>query len=73
MSNEFEAEKDLALSDEDAENVLGGKKRKKHAAPTHKVQVIYSPGASGADQPTQYVTGNLGNDDCSDGSEPTAS
>jgi hypothetical protein len=31
--------------------------------------MIVSPGFTGPDQPTQFVTGNTGNDDCDDGSE----
>jgi hypothetical protein len=72
MSIEQDAQKDLALSDEDAEGIAGGKKSKhvaKKATPTHKVNVISSPGFTGPDQPTQFVAGNMGNDDCADGSE----
>jgi hypothetical protein len=72
MSIEQEAQKDLAVSDDDAEGVVGGKKAKHAAKPAaHKVKMIVSPGFTGPDQPTQYVEGNLGNDDCGDGSETT--
>ena len=73
MSIEQDAQKDLALGDEHASGVVGGKKAKKPAKPaSHPVKVIVSPGFTGPDQPTQFVTGNLGNDDCSDGSETTS-
>jgi hypothetical protein len=74
MSIESDAQQDLSLTDEDAENVAGGKKTKHAAKPkpaTHQVNVISSPGFTGPDQPTQYVTGNMGDDDCADGSEVT--
>jgi hypothetical protein len=72
MSIEQDAEKDLALNDEDAENVAGGKKAKHAAKPaTHAVKFIQSPGFTGPEQPAQFVTGNLGNDDCSDGTDVT--
>jgi hypothetical protein len=72
MSIEQDAQKDLALSDEDAQNVAGGKKSKQAAkkpAGVHEVKFTYSPGFTGADQPAQFVVGNTGNDDCSDGTE----
>ena len=69
MSIEQDAQKDLALSDADATGVAGGKRAKKAAKPAaHPVKMIVSPGPTGPDQPTQFVEGNLGNDDCSDGS-----
>jgi hypothetical protein len=72
MSIEQEAQKDLAVSDDDAEGVVGGKKTRKTVKPaTHKVNVIVSPGFTGPDQPTQFVEGNMGNDDCDDGSQTT--
>ena len=53
MSIDSDAQKDLALTDEDAEGVVGGKKQaKKHKAETHPaaahtVSYSYSPGATG--------------------------
>ena len=44
MGIEQEAEKDLALSEDDAENVVGGKKTKKTAAKTAPHAKTYSVG-----------------------------
>lgn len=55
MSIESEAEKDLALSDEDAEGVAGGKKAKKaksKAAPSHAVRYIQVPAYQGTPDTT---------------------
>ena len=55
MSIESEAQKDLALSDEDAEGVAGGKKTKKTAAHTakgHTVPYIKVPAFSGTPDST---------------------
>jgi hypothetical protein len=53
---ETDAEKDLALSDNDAEGIVGGKKAKKtatkHAATTHKVTYINVPGYTGTPDDT---------------------
>jgi hypothetical protein len=49
MTVESDAQKDLALSDEEAENVVGGKKTKsaKHTkAPTYPVEYIHTAGSS---------------------------
>jgi hypothetical protein len=52
MSIENEADKDLALSETDAENVAGGrmvsKKTAKHKAPTHKAKTY----------PVTYINAN---------------
>ena len=55
MSIESDAQKDLALSDEDAEGVVGGKKLKvtKHtAASTHSVPYTKVPGFTGTPDST---------------------
>jgi len=70
MSIEQDAQKDLVLGEDDAAGVVGGKKTKKAAKPkTYPVKMIVQPGFPGTDQPAQFVTGNMGNDDCSDGTE----
>ena len=69
MSIESDANQDLALSEEDAEGVVGGKRAKKaaakHKTATHAasntVSYSYSPGASGPAQP--YTSDG---DDCDD-------
>jgi hypothetical protein len=68
VSIESDADRDLALSDEDAEGVVGGTKKAKktaktthHAAASHSVTYNYSPGASGPAQP--YTSDG---DDCND-------
>ena len=68
MSIESDANEDLALTEEDAEGVVGGKKQV-HKAAHHKaaphaagsVTYNYSPGASGPAQP--YTSDG---DDCDD-------
>jgi hypothetical protein len=56
VSIESDAEKDLALSDGDAEGIVGGKKTKKtaakHAATTHQVTYINVPAYSGTPDDT---------------------
>ena len=55
MGIETDAEKDLALSDDDAEGIVGGKKTKKVAAKhatTHKVTYINVPAYSGTPDDT---------------------
>ena len=56
MGIETDAEKDLALSDGDAEGIVGGKKAKKtaakHTATTHPVTYIKVPGYSGTPDDT---------------------
>jgi hypothetical protein len=70
MSIEQDAEKDLALDEADAAGIVGGKKTKKAAKPkTYPVKMIVQPSFPGTDQPAQFVVGNTGNDDCSDGTE----
>jgi hypothetical protein len=71
MSIERDAEKDLVLGEDDAAGIVGGKKTKKTTAKakTYPVKMIVEPSFPGADQPAQFVVGNMGNDDCSDGTE----
>jgi hypothetical protein len=71
MSIEQDAQKDLVLGEDDAAGIVGGKKAKKTTAKakTYPVKVIVEPGFPGVDQPAQFVVGNMGNDDCSDGTE----
>jgi len=54
VSIEQDAQKDLSLSDEEAEGVAGGKKTKqaKHAAAGHSVPYIKVPGFSGTPDST---------------------
>jgi hypothetical protein len=69
VSIESDANQDLALTEEDADGVVGGKKAKKpakhKAAPHHaaagSVTYTYTPGASGPAQP--YTSDG---DDCDD-------
>jgi hypothetical protein len=79
VSIESDANQDLALTDEDAEDVVGGKRAKKAAthkphpaATTSSVTYNYSPGASGPATP--YTSDG---DDCEDpgyaGSDDTSS
>jgi hypothetical protein len=55
VSIESEAQRDLSLSDDDAEGIAGGKKTKKtasHAAPGHSVPYIKVPGYTGTPDST---------------------
>ena len=66
MSIESDAQKDLALTDEDAEGVVGGKRAKHTTKKTshpaaNTVSYTYSPGPSGPAQP--YTDDG---DDCAD-------
>ena len=70
MSIEQDAQKDLVLGEDEAAGIVGGKKAKKSAkAKTYPVKMIVEQGFPGVDQPAQFVVGNMGNDDCSDGTE----
>jgi len=68
MGIEQEAERDLSLSDADAENVVGGKKAKKtaakHTAKTYKVGYVNVP-ASTTGAPDDSGT-TAWTDDCDD-------
>jgi hypothetical protein len=52
VSIESEAQKDLALSDEDAEGVVGGKKTKKTATKARTVPYIKVPAFTGTPDST---------------------
>jgi hypothetical protein len=52
VSIESEAEKDLALSDEDAEGIAGGKKTKHATSKGHTVPYIKVPGFTGTPDST---------------------
>ena len=72
MSIELEAQKDLELSDEDAENVVGGQRKKhahKQAAPHVAAANVHVSFTVPADQ-VSTVSG--GSDDCDPGDpDPT--
>jgi hypothetical protein len=60
VSIESDAQNDLALSDEDAENVVGGKKTTKRSTHSGEPIMIKQAAAFG---PTE-VSANSGDDDC---------
>jgi hypothetical protein len=71
MGIEQDAQQDLALTDEDAENIAGGKKAKKashtaakHAAASHSVSYIQAPAATGGSPDDSGTT--AWTDDCDD-------